>query len=115
MKHKCDGCKYKGEHQEMMFRPFGICMLESSLVKAEQAYNADTCPYGKNFSTADYREQIYRLYGWNTTIRGDTYPYFTAYSHTCSKCTYTYYDFREGGYNFCPKCGAKMTGGVHET
>lgn len=52
---------------------------------------------------------------WNTTPRDDTYPYFTAYSHTCSKCTYTYYDVRKGGYKFCPNCGAKMTGGIHET
>lgn len=43
--HKCKGCKYKGEHQEMMFKPFGVCMKEKNLIEAEKAYNADICPY----------------------------------------------------------------------
>lgn len=43
--HKCDGCRYKGEHQEMGFRPFGVCTRETDLIKAEKAYNADVCPY----------------------------------------------------------------------
>jgi hypothetical protein len=47
MKHKCDGCKYKGEHQEMMFRPFGVCTRETNLIDAEKAYKADKCPYKK--------------------------------------------------------------------
>lgn len=113
MKHKCDGCRYKGEHQEMMFRPFGVCTLEKNLAKAEQAYNADTCPYGKNLCAAECHKQSEGA--WNTTPLSDTYPYFTAYSHTCPKCTYTYYDVRKGGYKFCPNCGANMAGGVHET
>lgn len=46
--HKCNGCRYKGEHQEMMFRPFGVCYRAHSLIDAEKAYNADVCPYGKN-------------------------------------------------------------------
>jgi hypothetical protein len=45
MEHKCDGCRYKGEHQEMMFRPFGVCTRELNLVEAEKAYNAERCPY----------------------------------------------------------------------
>lgn len=45
MKHKCDGCRYKGEHQEMMFRSFGVCMRETNLADAERSYNADKCPY----------------------------------------------------------------------
>ncbi len=47
MAHKCDGCRYKGEHQEMMFRPFGVCTRELNLVEAEKAYNAEKCPYKK--------------------------------------------------------------------
>ena len=43
--HKCKGCKYQGEHQEMMFRPFGVCMRETNLIQAEKNYNADVCPY----------------------------------------------------------------------
>lgn len=43
--HKCNGCKYKGEHQEMMFRPFGVCLKERNLVEAEKAYRAEKCPY----------------------------------------------------------------------
>lgn len=45
MAHKCDGCKYKGEHQEMGFVPFGVCLKETNLIRAEQNYNAECCPY----------------------------------------------------------------------
>lgn len=45
MKHKCEGCKYKSEHQEMGFRPFGVCLRETNLYRAEVAYNAEVCPY----------------------------------------------------------------------
>ena len=47
MAHKCDGCKYKSVHQEMMFRPFGVCSKEINLIEAEKAYNAEKCPYKK--------------------------------------------------------------------
>lgn len=43
--HKCDGCRYKGEHQEMGFRPMGVCTKTTNLIEAERAYNADVCPY----------------------------------------------------------------------
>lgn len=46
MNHKCDGCRYKGEHQEMMFRPFGVCTMTTNLIEAERYYNAEKCPYG---------------------------------------------------------------------
>ena len=45
MPHKCDGCRYKGEHQEMGFVPFGVCLKETNLIKAEQNYKAECCPY----------------------------------------------------------------------
>ena len=45
MTHKCDGCRYKGEHQEQGFIPFGVCLKERSLIKAEQNYKAECCPY----------------------------------------------------------------------
>lgn len=47
MGHKCDGCRYKGEHQEMMFRPFGVCTKETNLIEAEKSYNAEKCPHKK--------------------------------------------------------------------
>lgn len=47
-KHKCDGCRYKGTHQEMMFAPFGVCFKEHNLIEAEKAYRAEKCPYGLN-------------------------------------------------------------------
>ena len=49
MKHKCDGCKYKGEHQEMMFRPFGVCLRGTNLVEAERAYKAEKCPFNVTY------------------------------------------------------------------
>ena len=45
MTHKCDGCRYKGEHQEQGFVPIGVCLKETSLIKAEQNYKAECCPY----------------------------------------------------------------------
>ena len=45
MAHKCDGCRYKGEHQEMGFVPFGVCLKETNLIRAERNYNAECCPY----------------------------------------------------------------------
>lgn len=45
MIHKCDGCRYKGEHQEMGFAPFGVCLKETNLIKAEQNYKAECCPF----------------------------------------------------------------------
>lgn len=45
MAHKCDGCRYKGEHQEMGFRAFGVCFREHNLIEAEKAYKADVCPH----------------------------------------------------------------------
>lgn len=45
MVHKCDGCRYKGEHQEMGFVPFGVCLKETNLIRAEKNYNAECCPY----------------------------------------------------------------------
>lgn len=47
MKHKCEGCKYKGEHRTKVFRPFGVCLLEPDLTSAEAAYDAVTCPHKK--------------------------------------------------------------------
>ena len=45
MAHKCDGCRYKGEHSEMMFRPFGVCTKDLNLLDAEKAYNDEVCPH----------------------------------------------------------------------
>lgn len=45
MIHKCDGCEYKGEHQEMMFRPMGVCHKEQNLLEAVKAYNAEKRPF----------------------------------------------------------------------
>lgn len=47
-KHKCEGCKYKSEHQEMMFRPMGVCLREHNLIEAEKTYNAEVCPFKQN-------------------------------------------------------------------
>jgi hypothetical protein len=47
MKHKCDGCRYKGQHQEMMFRSMGVCQRTNNLVEAVLNYEAEKCPYKK--------------------------------------------------------------------
>ena len=31
--------------------------------------------------------------------------------HICEECKHTYSDLRSKGYNYCPNCGADMTGG----
>ena len=61
MKHKCDGCRYKGEHQEMMFRPFGVCTRALNLIEAEKNYNAEKCPYETKALQYD-REQYEKGY-----------------------------------------------------
>lgn len=43
--HKCDTCQYKGEHQEMGFKPSGVCTKEHNLLKAMLAYRAPECPF----------------------------------------------------------------------
>lgn len=43
--HKCKTCKYRGEHQEMGFRPVGVCHMEHNLLMAIRAYNAMECPF----------------------------------------------------------------------
>lgn len=48
MNHKCDGCKYKSEHQEMMFSPFGVCTRTTNLIEAVKNYDAEKCPYEIN-------------------------------------------------------------------
>lgn len=45
LKHKCDNCPFRGEHQEMGFRPFGVCTWETNLIEAEKTYKAERCPY----------------------------------------------------------------------
>ena len=45
--HKCDTCMYKGEHQEMGFRSFGVCLKEQDLLKAVLAYRAPECPFAQ--------------------------------------------------------------------
>ena len=50
--HKCDKCKYKGEYQEMMFRPINVCLRETNLIEAIKNYDAEKCPYKK--TNADY-------------------------------------------------------------
>lgn len=47
MAHKCDGCKHKGEHREMMFRPMDVCNRGVNLLEAIQNYEAERCPYQK--------------------------------------------------------------------
>ena len=43
--HKCESCKYRGEHQEMGFSPVGVCHMEHNLCRAILAYNAKECPF----------------------------------------------------------------------
>ena len=59
MKHKCDGCRYKGEHQEMMFRPFGVCLRELNLIEAEKSYNAEKCPYDRVEDLHDNKNKMF--------------------------------------------------------
>ena len=45
--HKCDGCEYKSEHQEMGFKSFGVCTKLHNLIEAQKAYEAEECPFQK--------------------------------------------------------------------
>lgn len=59
MGHKCDGCRFKGEHQEMMFRPFGVCLRELNLAEAEKSYNAEKCPYDSIGALHDNKKKMF--------------------------------------------------------
>lgn len=50
MDHKCEGCRYKGYHQEMMFKPMPVCNRATNLLEAIQNYEAPRCPYPKEKS-----------------------------------------------------------------
>ena len=47
LKHKCDRCPFRGEYQAQGFRPFGVCIRETDVIKAEKIYKAEVCPYEK--------------------------------------------------------------------
>ena len=51
--HKCEGCPFRGEHQEQGFRPFGVCTMEKNLIEAQKAYNAETCQVGNKKDMPD--------------------------------------------------------------
>lgn len=59
--NKCDGCKYKSEHQEMGFRPFGVCLKATNLIKAEQNYNAECCPYIVDLYAEGTAEELQKI------------------------------------------------------
>jgi len=60
--HKCEGCPFRGEHQEQGFRPFGVCTKETNLIEAQKAYNAKTCRVGKKEIEKKLKE-LMRVYG----------------------------------------------------
>lgn len=63
MGHKCDGCRFKGEHQEMMFRPFGVCLRELNLADAEKNYNAEKCPYDSTEALHNNKKKMFVAVG----------------------------------------------------
>lgn len=69
MAHKCDGCKYKGEHQEMGFVPFGVCLKETNLIKAEQTYKAEHCPWIIDAYANGTSEELQKTFN---DLRGET-------------------------------------------
>lgn len=57
--HKCDDCVYKGEHQEMMFKPFGVCLKFFDLADAEKAYNATICPFEQKEDKSETSKKVW--------------------------------------------------------
>ena len=55
--HKCDGCPFRGEYQAQGFKPFGVCIREKDVIKAQKTYNAETCPF-KKILTEEERQII---------------------------------------------------------
>lgn len=45
MVHKCEGCRFKGVHQEMGFCATPVCTKTMNLEDAAKAYAAKKCPY----------------------------------------------------------------------
>ena len=69
LNHKCNGCRYQSEHQEMGFRPFGVCTKETNLIEAERAYKSDVCPYKQNEKAELNSENVKKALRicWDTT------------------------------------------------
>lgn len=53
MGHKCDGCSFKSEHQEMGFKPFGVCTKYTNLAEAQRAYETEKCPCQSSDTDSD--------------------------------------------------------------
>lgn len=51
--HKCDRCGFKGEHQEMGFKPFGVCQKYTNLIDAQRAYESEKCPFQSGDTDSD--------------------------------------------------------------
>lgn len=51
--HKCDRCRFKGEHQEMGFKPFGVCQKYTNLTEASRAYLSEKCPFKSGDTDSD--------------------------------------------------------------
>lgn len=56
--HKCDGCKYKSEHQEMGFKATGVCSKEHYLPDAIKAFNDKECRFGSCKQTCPICKQV---------------------------------------------------------
>lgn len=70
--HKCDGCRYKGEHHEMMFRPMGVCKRGANLLEAVQNYEAEKCPYQRTnadriraMTDEELAHELAKVAGWD--------------------------------------------------
>lgn len=83
LKHKCNGCRYKSEHQEMGFMPFGVCTKETDLVQAEKNYRAEVCPYKQREEKAKNKhtkEQIIKALECCGAVDADI--------STCDRCPF---------------------------
>ena len=90
MVHKCEGCRYKGVHQEMGFCGTPVCTKAVSLEYAAKAYAAKKCPY-KIVSTADKLKQAI-----------DDIRLLARMEFACPVCAY--YNHGEGKKGECVKC-----------
>ena len=91
-------------------------MLEhyNDLCEKHGDYDHYTTGYGdaidkiENAPTADVVEV--RHGKWETVCNATTTGSLNCYMHSCSACCYSYKTVAPIGYEYCPKCGAKMDG-----
>lgn len=83
---KCEGCRYKCQHQEMMFRPIGVCTRATNLIEAERNFNAARCPYKGSLAQHIREMSDYELMEFLWRFNGDSFENVLPFCKNTAEC-----------------------------